>query len=179
MVFDDRLVPHIFASNDADAYFAQGYVTAQHRLWQMDMIARIAGGRLAEIIPGALDRDKQQRRKGMVYSAANTLKVWQESETSSANLQAFTDGVNAYINTLTTKDYPLEYKLLDYTPQTWTPLQTSLVLKFMTEVLSIREYDLEATNSLALFGKETFDLLYPEHNPKERPVIPQEVEWNF
>ena len=50
IVFDDRMIPHIFAKNNHDVYFAQGYVTAMHRLWQMDFQTRYASGRLSEVV---------------------------------------------------------------------------------------------------------------------------------
>ena len=65
IVFDERLVPHIFAENLEDAVFAQGYVTAKYRLWQMDMVSRLAGGRLSEVLgKDLLENDKLQRRRG-------------------------------------------------------------------------------------------------------------------
>ena len=71
--FDDRLVPHIFAKNEADLYFMQGYITAQNRLWQMDMQTRVAGGRLAEIIgPKLLERDRESRRLGLSWGASRS-----------------------------------------------------------------------------------------------------------
>ncbi|MFK7810786.1 MAG: penicillin acylase family protein [Saprospiraceae bacterium] len=180
IVFDDRLVPHIFAEKENDAYFAQGYVTAMHRLFQMDLSTRHASGRLSEVLGDKqLNRDKLSRRKGMVFGAMNTLEVWKKSPEAYAKLEAFTAGVNAYINNLKPKDYPVEFKLLNYIPEAWTPLKTSLMLKSMAQTLCMRNEDIEASNTLATFGKETFDLLYSDNNPKESPIIPADVEWNF
>jgi penicillin G amidase len=67
---DDRMVPHIFAENDADAYYVQGYLHARDRLWQMELQIFAAGGRLSEILgPKMISYDRQQRRLGMVYGA--------------------------------------------------------------------------------------------------------------
>jgi penicillin G amidase len=179
IVFDDRLVPHIFAQNEKDALFAQGFVTAQYRLFQMDLATRAVSGRLSEILGDKLlEVDKLQRRKGLVYGATNTLKVWQQTE-AFKKLEAYTAGVNAYINSLQKKDYPVEFKLLNFEPELWTPLKTSLMLKNMAQTLCMREDDLAATNTLAHFGKETFDFLFSDNNPKESPVIPLEVKWDF
>ncbi len=69
IIYDSAMIPHIFASNDEDVYFAQGYVTASMRLWQMETQIRAGKGRLAEILgPGLLERDRSQRRLGMVYA---------------------------------------------------------------------------------------------------------------
>jgi penicillin amidase len=61
--FDTLGVPHIHAASQEDAFIAQGYVTAQDRLWQMDSLRRLAGGNLAEIVgPGALELDRESRQ---------------------------------------------------------------------------------------------------------------------
>src|SRR5690606_5786581 len=67
---DERMVPHIFAEQESDAYFIQGYLHARDRLWQMELQTMAAAGRLCEILgPGMLDYDRRQRRIGMVYAA--------------------------------------------------------------------------------------------------------------
>src|SRR3954466_5527612 len=67
---EDRLVPHIRANNDHDLYYAQGYIHAYFRLWQMDLQTRAAGGRVSEVVgPKAIEFDRGQRRKGMGYAA--------------------------------------------------------------------------------------------------------------
>lgn len=79
IVWDSLLIPHIFAANEHDLYFSQGYITAMHRLWQMEFQTHAAAGRLSEILgPGkddaVLNYDRQQRRLGMVFAAENALK---------------------------------------------------------------------------------------------------------
>ena len=70
---DDRLVPHIYADHDEDAYFVQGYLHAKFRLWQMDFQTRVASGRLSEITGSdKLSIDRFFRRLGMVYGAEKT-----------------------------------------------------------------------------------------------------------
>ena len=74
VLYDDNLVPHIFALNNHDLYFAQGYVTASHRLWQMELQTHAAAGRVSEILgPSTLNFDRTQRRRGMVLGAKNSL----------------------------------------------------------------------------------------------------------
>ncbi|HEV7381456.1 MAG TPA: penicillin acylase family protein, partial [Dyadobacter sp.] len=74
--FDDTGVPHIFAKNDFDLFYAQGYLTAKDRLWQMDLQTRAAAGRLSEILgPATLEMDQRSRRLGMGYGAEANLKV--------------------------------------------------------------------------------------------------------
>jgi penicillin G amidase len=180
ILFDERLVPHIFAENTADMAFAQGYVVAQNRLWQMDMIARLSGGRLAEVMGrDLLENDQLQRRRGMVAGAEKAVAAWQKSPGTYRLIEAYVAGVNTYINQMKPKDLPLEFKLLNYQPEQWSVLKTALVKKYMDMTLCFGEDDLEATNAMQIFGKETFDKLYPEYNPKQSPVIPAGTKWAF
>ena len=180
VVYDDRLVPHIFAQNLTDAHFAQGYVTAQNRLWQMDFATRAAAGMISEVVgPRAIDYDKFQRRIGILKSAKLAVENWKKDAENFKLLEAYSAGVNAYIDRLSPKDYPVEYKLMDFAPAHWTPLKTALFARRMAQTLNFRHYDLASTNALNHFGKETFDFLYPEFNPKQSPIIPEEAKWEF
>lgn len=180
VVMDERLVPHIFADNWRDALYVQGYLTAKYRLWQMDLTARATSGRLSEVLGAVvLDRDRSMRRQGLLRGAENVLADWKESSLDMEMAQAFADGANAYIENLSPSDYPLEFKLLGYAPEPWSPLKSALCLQSMAHTLCSRNDDLEATNTLALLGQDLFDFLFPEDNPRQAPVIPGEVEWNF
>lgn len=178
VVYDELLVPHIFAENQEDAARVQGYVTAQHRLWQMDITMRKASGRLSEVLgERTLRVDRLARRKGMVYAAENDLIGWRKSQKTMDLLQAYTDGVNAWVNQLSPADWPIEFKLLHYQPEPWTPIKVALVTEAMAETLCAWEDDLESTNTFALLGAETFNYLYPEWNPKQQPIIPDTGQW--
>ncbi len=178
--YDEHLIPHVFAQNDADLYRAQGYLTAKHRLWQLEFQTHAAAGRLSEIIgEKAIDYDRQERRKGMGFGADNALAKMTEDPETMANLEAYRDGVNSYINQLTPGNYPVEYKLLDYQPEQWTTKKTALLLMYMTKMLAGGDSDLEYTNALRLFGKDRFDLLYPDFYDVNDPVIPKETDWSF
>lgn len=179
VVYDERLVPHIFAANPEDAFFLQGYVTAQLRLWQMDVSTRRAAGRLSEIMgPRTLEMDRQQRRRGIFLAAERAARAWEKSEHFPL-LDAYVRGVNAYIEQLEPSDYPLEFKLLDYAPEPWTTVHVALMLKNMASTLCAHEDDLEATNALQFFGDSLFQVLYPEYNPRQSPVIPAGTTWDF
>ena len=157
--YDAQLIPHVFAQNDIDLYRAQGYLTAKHRLWQMEFQTYAASGRLSEIIgEKALNYDRQERRRGMGFGAEQTIKKMSEDEETMAIAEAYADGVNSYINQLEPKNYPVEYKLLDYKPEAWTPKKTALLLMYMTKMLAGGDEDMEYTNALRLFGKERFDV---------------------
>ena len=178
--YDEQLIPHIFAQNDLDLYKAQGYITAKHRLWQMEFQTHAAAGRLSEIVgAAAFDYDRLERRRGMVYGAEEAIKKMEEDPETMALVQAYADGVNAYINSLNKNDVPVEYKLLDYKPEQWSIKKTALLLMYMTKMLAGHDNDLEYTNLLRKLGKDRFDLLYPDYFDITDPVIPKETDWSF
>ncbi|MCB9290823.1 MAG: penicillin acylase family protein [Lewinellaceae bacterium] len=180
VAYDERMVPHIFALNLHDAAFVQGYVTARDRLWQMDFTTRAAVGRISELIgERALEYDRTQRRKGMLLAAENALKAWSRAPDELEVLEAYSEGVNAYIGSLRPADYPLEFKLMGYAPEAWEPLKCAVFFKFMAEKLCFRSYDIPATNTFNLLGEELFAQLFPEYNPRQSPVIPETVAWDF
>jgi len=116
--FDDRLVPHIYAENDADAYFVQGFLHAKFRLWQMEFQTYIAAGRLCEITDESkLPTDKYLRRLGLLYGAENSLKAMEADAETKTMMDAYTAGINSYINQLKPSDIPFEYKLMNYKPE--------------------------------------------------------------
>lgn len=163
VVYDDRLVAHIFAQNDYDLYFMQGYITAKHRLWQMEFQTHYAAGRISEIVgEKAISLDRLTRRKGLLFAAEQSLQAFQDDEASMNVLQAYTDGVNQYIAELTPATLPIEYKLLNYQPEAWTPLKSTLLLKYMADMLTGKAYDIEFTNALNLVGAEMVNLMYPD-----------------
>lgn len=181
ILFDDRLVPHIFADNDHDLYFAQGYVTAMYRLWQMDFQTRAAAGRLSEIVgERALEFDRFQRRIGMVYAAEQALEAHRQDSVSRMIVEAYSAGVNAYIQQLSPAQLPFEYKLLDYTPEPWTPLKTALLLKYMAFDLSAKgNSDHALSQALAAYGKATIDTVFGNRPFRENPVIPEDATLSF
>ncbi len=179
IVIDSLRIPHIFADNEEDLYFAQGYIMAFDRLWQMEFQTHAAGGRLSEIIgEKALPYDRFQRRIGMVHGAEKGL-IEMKKDPVYPNLLAFTKGVNAYIKSLEEKDFPLEYKILDYAPELWTPLKTSLLLKYMAWMLTGRSTDLVYTRLLNDFGIEVVNELYPVFPKEFEPIIPRGTAFNF
>ena len=171
---DDRMVPHVFAEKDEDAYFVQGYLHASFRLWQMDIQTRAAAGRVSEIVGEAgLKHDRSFRRLGMVYAAENALVEMEKDPETKAASDAYTAGVNAYIESLTESSLPLEYKILGYFPEKWDNLKSALFLKYMSFDLTGHENDFEMTNAKSWFNKQEFDLLFPLHRDSLMPVIRQ------
>lgn len=171
---DERMVPHIFATDENDAYFIQGYLHARDRLWQMELQTMAAAGRLCEILgPGMLEYDRRQRRMGMVYAAEQTVKQMDSDPASKAQAESYAAGINTYIRSLRPRNYPLEYKLLGYSPEPWDKLKTALLLKYMSYDLAYGHNDLEYTNARRLFSKADFDLMYPDFSDTLDPIIPK------
>ncbi len=173
--FDERLVPHVFAENDEDLYFIQGYLHAKFRLFQMDLQTKAAEGRASEIAgPVAVNYDKEQRRLGMKFAAENTLRAVEQDAPTLARYTAYTNGINAYINTLTEGSLPLEYKILNFKPEQWSNLRTMLLLKMMAKMLSSgTEHDLENTSLRSILTSEQFNLLYPQVPDSLLPIVPK------
>ena len=171
--FDERLVPHIFAEQEVDAYFVQGYLHAKFRLFQMELQTYSAAGRASEVVGDvALNHDREFLRLGMVYAAEIALKEIEKSPIKPA-CDAYTAGVNAYIATLTESTLPIEYKLLNLKPERWSNLKSALFLKYMAYDLSSHEDDFEMTNAKAYFSPEDFNLLYPSLQDSLDPIIPK------
>lgn len=171
--FDNRLVPHIHAENAHDIYFIQGYVHAYFRLFQMDMQTRAAAGRISEVVGGkALNFDRLQRRKGMVFGAKNSLELMESEPRTKEMLDAYTAGINQYISGLDYKQYPLEYKIIGFDPEPWTNLKSALLLKYMADDLTGYTEDIALTALRDMIPPEDLAKLYPESITGSTPVIP-------
>ncbi|MEO0896403.1 MAG: penicillin acylase family protein [Bacteroidota bacterium] len=179
---DKRGVPHIFAQNEKDLFYVQGYLTAKDRLWQMEFQMLAAEGRLTEVVgrgpeDRVLELDRAARRKGITFGAERTWETIKTDPESLGPLEAYAHGVNDYINNLLPGELPIEYKLLGYKPEKWTAFKTCLLMKYMANDLSWRSYDIEHTNALSLWGKEVFETLYPEFEKGGEPIVPKETRW--
>jgi penicillin G amidase len=174
--FDERKVPHIYAQNTADLYFAQGYVTASLRLWQMDFMAAGAAGRLSELIgdptnPFVMIYDRSQRRLGILQAAKKSLELIEKDPATIQALNAYTKGVNAYIQALSYQTYPLEYKLMDYSPEPWTNLKSVLIMKNVANNLTGADDDLYMSKMMIALGEENFNKLFPDYPVHATPMM--------
>lgn len=180
IVYDERMVPHIYAENMMDALFLQGYVEAQNRLFQMDFMTRAASGRLSEVMGAVTVPIDLERLKTQIDTAASNAVIgWQKNKKEFAYLQSYVDGVNAYISQLQPKDYPIEYKLLNFAPEPWTAKKSALVYKSMADVLAGGSYDMENSNALFVLGKDLYNKIYPEYEDGGFPVIPSSKKYDF
>ncbi len=173
---DERLVPHVFAEHDEDAYFIQGYLHAKFRLWQMEFQTFAAAGRISEKLgndPRFIAFDKEQRRSGMVWGAEKALIELEKDPKTKSSCDAYSAGVNAYIKSLTKNNLPFEYKLLGYEPEEWSNLKIALFLKQMSKTLSGNDNDLENTTTKNGFSFKELMLLDPQVPDSLQPIVPK------
>lgn len=132
---DERGIPYIEAANDDDLYFAQGYVTASDRLWQMDILRRNARGELSEIFGERTLKEDQRHR---IFGSAQLADSMFEKLSTQvrAALDNYARGVNAYIESLDAKSLPPEFQILQYRPRAWRPADSIVVGKNLAEALS-------------------------------------------
>jgi penicillin G amidase len=169
VTYDALGVPNIAAANLPDLFFAQGYVTAQDRLWQMDMTRRYASGDLAAILgPEYVKLDREHRILGLRQVAEKTVANMDVAQR--AHFEAYAAGVNAYIEQHQ-KTLPLEFRFLTYFPHVWTVEDSVLVGLSMTEFLNHGLYkdELEKEKVLAKLGPELTADLYVNSSWRDHP----------
>jgi len=127
--WDERGVPHLSAHNEADLYRALGYVHAQDRLFQMEMLRRLARGELAAILgPKLVDTDRLFRTLGLRARAEELVRRANPDTPVWRSLLAYLDGINEFQET---RPLPLEFELLGIQPQPFTPVDTLAVAGYM------------------------------------------------
>jgi penicillin amidase len=170
---DERGIPYIEARNDDDLYFAQGYVTASDRMFQMDILRRNVRGELAEILgASALAEDKRHRTFGMARVVDEAAQHLPPNLNQAMN--AYAQGVNAYIDSLNDQNLPPEFRILQYKPRHWTPADSLAVGKLLAEYLS-NSWQLDIMRaSLASLPKEKRDALLPERSSLDVLVVGQD-----
>lgn len=132
---DERGIPYIEAANDDDLYFAQGYVTASDRLWQMDLLRRNVRGELAEVLgPAALSQDQRHRTLG--WGRIVDATAAQMAPQMRAVLESYAKGVNAFIESRNNQNLPPEFLILQYKPRPWLPGDSLAIGKLLYEILS-------------------------------------------
>ena len=154
-------VPHIFAGDEHDAFFVQGYVTAQDRLWQMDLYRRAAQGRLAEILgePG-LESDRFMRTLGLGRAAQLDLAMI--SAEARGSLEAYMEGVNKFLQQHG-ESLPVEFAILGYRPDPWTPVDTLAIAKLqLYDAAGNYTQELLRAGIATRLGPEVLNTLLPD-----------------
>jgi penicillin amidase len=161
-VFRDEFgVPHVYAQTEEDLYRVVGYMMAQDRLWQMDLIRRFSAGRLSEIFgPVAIETDKLFRALRITEKSEMVLKVTDPEIIR--QVEAFTDGINQYI-AANQKKLPFEFTVLGYKPDRWEIIHTYNLIGYMcwtlTQGWSFEPFLLKIRK---IVGDEKFNELFPD-----------------
>lgn len=175
---DQAGTPHIEAESLKDLYMAQGFVTAQDRIFQMDLSRRLASGRLSEVVGEAtVDRDRFFRTLGLRRAAESSFD--QYSKEAQQILEWYADGVNAFIDEANKKNtLPPEFTILGYEPEKWTPTDSLTIGKYMAfdlgghwEGQAFRHYLLQK------FPEEKALELFPSY-PDDGAIIISEAKKN-
>jgi len=168
-------IPNIYASDEHDLYMAQGYVTAQDRFWQMDFWRHVGAGRLAEMFGASeIDTDKFLRTLGWERVAQQ--EVDQIDPDTLAILQAYADGVNAYLADHAGTALSVEYGILkllspSYQPAPWAPINTLTWAKAMAwDLGGNMDGEIERAQLLKTLSPAQLNQLYPPY-PPDHPVI--------
>jgi penicillin G amidase len=177
---DGQGIPQLYASSSHDLFYAQGFVQAQDRFFEMDVRRHITAGRLSELFGEAtLPADKAIRTMGWRRVAEQEVSRLKPS--TKAYLQAFSDGVNAYIHTHTPSEMSLEYTLLgraglhDYKVEDWTPTDSVAWLKAMAwDLRSNMDEEVERGLMSARLSPGEIDQLYPPYPyGRHAPIVDQ------
>ncbi len=166
---DRQGVPAIEASSLEDVFFAQGYVTAQDRLWQMDMMRRYAAGELSEILgEDLLKIDREQRILGLRALAKKSIAMAIPRDRS--YFEAYARGVNAFIETHLDR-LPIEFRILHYRPTPWLAEDSVVIANQMVKDLNYAYFfdALHREQILAKLGPELTADLYVNHSWHDRP----------
>ncbi len=162
-------IPHIKANNLKDAFFGQGFFTAQDRLFQMDMDRRKAYGRMSELIgPAGLATDHMMRKFQIADSGKSDYEALNDE--TKAMLTAYTAGVNAFLKTSSTPS--VEYSLLDAVPEEWSPCDSLAVYKVRHVFMGVFESKLWRAKLVNLFGAEEAQKIMPTYPNGGLLIVP-------
>lgn len=161
--FEKNGTAHITAGSDADMFRAIGFAHGRFRIFQMDLLRRQAQGRLAQVLGRqAVDSDRYELDVGLLRAARRDWNALPKSAPARAALIEYSAGVNAAIAQMRANDsLPMFFKLLGYTPKRWTPVDSLLVQRLMTQTLSLDMKQLSFTYLAKAMGKATFDHWFP------------------
>lgn len=153
IVRDDWGIPHIFAQNEKDLYFACGYVHAQERMWQMDLNRRVGFGRLSEVF-GKRTLEKDKLLRNMSLREAVLRDAEELSLKMKELLTSYADGVNAWMNARRW-NWPPEFLLLRYRPEPWQPMDSLVIKGIMALALSFEyQYEVMRARLIQKLGTE-------------------------
>ena len=165
--YDEYGVPHIIAENEKALAFAIGYLQAKDRLFQMDLHRRLMKGQLSEIFGEDLFESDEFHIKMDFYGAAKASWSWIKNTELGEIFEAYSEGVNYYIDH---GELPIEFKLLNYKPEKWSPEDTMLIGKEIEWGLTGKFWDLKRSLIIEKLGVKALEL-YPEYLNHSFPII--------
>jgi penicillin amidase len=166
---DSLAIPHIYAKNEADLYRTVGFVMAEDRLWQMDLLRRVTQGRLAEIFGKDLVKTDLFLR-ALRIPEKSKMMLADITDQQRAALEAYADGVNQYMEQYADK-LPPEFSILGYKPEPWKPQNSLNVTGYMAWDLAGSAYNAEITlyKIIQAIGMQKAETLVP--NVAERGTV--------
>ena len=185
VIVDEWGIPHIYGETVEDAFLALGYMHAKDRLFQVVMQIYLASGRICEVVGGSqstIGADKFHRTIGLAKSAEETYQWYLDNADTNEDVDytvravhSHIDGMNLFIDSLTSETMPIEFKILGYTPQHFSPVDSFIWAKYMTWGLSggIRDFQKEFIRS-SLDNDTMYGELFPGVYPDTIPVIPEQ-----
>ena len=176
VIRDSNGIPQIYADNPTDLFYTQGYVQAQDRFFEMDFRRHLTAGRLSELVGAdAIETDKFVRTLGWRDVARRELE--QLSPSTRRYLEAYSDGVNAYIEDKSAGELSLEYTVLsvtgpDYVPEPWTPVDSVAWLKAMAwDLRSNMDDEIDRVLATQDLSAAQVEELYPSYPYKRHDPI--------
>ncbi len=171
--YDDRAVPHIFATSEDDAYRALGYVVARDRLFQLYMQTMAATGRITEVAGArALSLDREMRQLGLPRSAERKHAALPSTHPTMRVGRAYADGINAYIATMSAAELPLEFRLLGIRPPRWSTIDALHLQNRMGYTLAHFALEHDRLAAASRVGMRAAEALFPANSPIQEPIQP-------
>jgi len=167
-------VTHLYAQNSHDLFFVQGFVQAQDRMWQLEFSRRLGSGRLSEFLgPDTIGLDRFTRVVGLRRVAE---RDWERMNGEDrAALEAFAEGINAYLNENRSK-LSIEFRMLGVAPEPWTPVDSLVIVKLMSWILSENaSIQISRARIIAKSQDAVAKQLLPPYNERGPMIIPQDT----
>ncbi|MFW9851094.1 MAG: penicillin acylase family protein, partial [Candidatus Thorarchaeota archaeon] len=184
VIIDHLGIPHIYADSIHDAMMALGYMHARDRLFQITMQNYLAAGRISEIVGGyAASSDMFYRAIGLARSAQETLDWFEEHAATDPqvaealdSVYAEVEGANAFIRNLNSATMPMEFKVLGYKPELWTPVDCFINAKMLAWGLAGSIMDFQRLWIRSTLDNDTlYNDLLPDVMPNTIPIIQEQV----
>jgi penicillin amidase len=167
---DIYAIPHVYAKTESDLYMAVGYLMAQDRLWQMDLIRRVTLGRISEIF-GEDFIETDLLLRALRFSEKSEKILGELKEKHRAAIESYCEGVNQYIRS-NLKNLPFEFTLLGYKPEKWEPLHTLNLLGYMAWDLKAGWDELVLDDIRKAIDSNLYSELLPDYSTYESVVYP-------